>query len=132
MLNAEPNTIILNTVHHHNVDRELLMEFKNILHQRAKSERLSLRAIYNEVSALQRFTNVSIGPYESHRRQMARTRRAHQPPNPRSMYEFKQQLESLTYFNLMMVQDQPFFHGSIGTTDEEGITLVFVTPHVRK
>jgi len=55
----------LNTAHEHNEERELLMEFKNILHQRAKSEHLLLRAIYDEVSALPRFTSVSIGLYES-------------------------------------------------------------------
>jgi len=122
----------LNTGHQHNEEREILREFKNILHQRAKSERLSLRAIYNEVTALPRFTNINVDPYESHRRQMARTRRAHQPPNPGSMYEFKLQMESPLYSNLTVIHDQPFFHGSIGTTEEEGVTLVFVTPRVRK
>lgn len=122
----------MNIGHLHNAERELLKEFKNILHQRAKTERLSLRAIYNEVTALPRFQNVIVDSYESHRRQMARTRRAHLPPNPGSMHEFKQQLENPRYFSLTAIHDQTFFHGSIGTTEEEGVTLVFVTPHVRK
>ncbi|KAL4120076.1 hypothetical protein QTP88_012815 [Uroleucon formosanum] len=57
---------------------------------------------------------------------------AYQPPNPGSMHEFKQQLESSVYSNLTVIQDQTFFHGSIGTTEEEVTMLGFVTPCVRK
>eukprot|EP00102_Acyrthosiphon_pisum_P020605 XP_016657815.1 PREDICTED: uncharacterized protein LOC107883025 [Acyrthosiphon pisum] len=46
VFNSEPNTVLLNIGHHHNRERVILAEFRKILHQRAKNERLPLRIIY--------------------------------------------------------------------------------------
>lgn len=129
---GEPNIILLNTGHQHNHDREMRDEFRRMLHLRARDERVSLRVIYDEVAALPNFRQIDIAPFEAHRRQMARTRSANRPPNPASMTDFHQQLENQQYTNLIKVQDQCFYHGRTGLTAEEGVTLIFVTPHVRK
>jgi len=131
-LNGELNTVLLNIGHQHNRERLVLAEFRKTLHQRAKNERLPLRTIYDEVSALPNYIHANLSPFEAHRRQMARTRSANRPPNPRSMTEFEQQLQNVQYADLLKIQEQCFFHGKTGMTEEEGIILVFVTPRVRK
>jgi len=131
-LNGEPNTVLLNIGHQHNRERVVLAEFRKTQHQRAKNERLPLRTIYDEVSALPNYIDANLSPFEEHRRQMARTRSANRPPNPVSMTEFQQQLTNIQYAELLKIQEQCFFHGRTGMTVEEGIILVFVTPQVRK
>jgi len=62
---------------------------------------------------------------------MQRHRKANQPTSPRTMIDFHNQLTG-DYAHLPVMNNVSIYMGKIGTNPEEGITLLFVLPQIKK
>ncbi|CAI6361032.1 unnamed protein product [Macrosiphum euphorbiae] len=130
VLNNDKTKVILIICHEtHPEDQLALHNFKNICNQRAQTENIPLRVIYNETCTSAEFINVHVGAFVSHRRTMRRHRRQTQPVSPRSMTEFHGQLSG-DYTHLTKLDNATLYNGLIGNTPQEGVILLFILPEV--
>jgi len=77
------------------------------------------------------FVNVHVGSFVSLHRTMRRHRRQIHPVTPQSMTEFHLQLTG-EYAHLSMIQNESIYSGIVGATLEEGTTLLFILPGIKK
>jgi len=77
------------------------------------------------------FNNINIGPFVSHRRTMQRHRKWNQPTSPQTMTDFHYQLTG-DYVHLPVIDNESIYMGKIGVDLEEGITMLFVLPEIKK
>lgn len=77
------------------------------------------------------FTNVRVGTFESYKRAMFWYRRGSRPVTPQSLAAFGFQLTN-NFGELATLNFGNIFAGIIGFTPEEGTTLLFILPEVKK
>ncbi|KAF0687707.1 MULE domain-containing protein, partial [Aphis craccivora] len=77
------------------------------------------------------FVNVHVGSFVSRHRTMRRHRRRIHPVTPQSMTDFHVQLTG-DYAHLSMIHNESIYCGIVGTTHEEGTTLLFILPGIKK
>jgi len=77
------------------------------------------------------FVNVHVGSFVLLHRSMRRYRRRIHPVTPQSMTDFHVQLTG-DYTCLSMIHNESIYCGIVGTTQEEGTTLRFILPGIKK
>jgi len=77
------------------------------------------------------FANVHVGSFVSLHRTMRRHRHRIHPATPQSMTEFHLQLTG-EYAHLSIMQNESIYSGIVGATLEEGTTLLFILPEIKK
>jgi len=77
------------------------------------------------------FINMNVDSFVSHRRTMQRHRKSNQPTSSQTMIDFHNQLTG-DYVHLPVMNNVPIYMGKIGTDPEEGTTMLFVLPEIKK
>ncbi|XP_029345770.1 uncharacterized protein LOC115034131 [Acyrthosiphon pisum] len=125
------NDLYLYTPHKHNQpDKLLIKKLKKQLIEKAKTQNLKNRLIFNEVLSQPEFSGINV-PFKEMKRQMSRAKRLNHPPEPNSLNEFKLQMEG-TYANNMTMDGECFYVGTAGDGGNEGFSVVFIAPKLKK